>query len=335
MPSAEDGIMYYEAGQSSNAMTELSDSGDHIIFNSDDDLWSDKSGYECNVKPNGLATGGAVSPAATGTDDLIDVAALTCYLAGVLTEVGAAADETVLRGVTTDTHRKSSVTITSAGAVAIVAGTDHTAFSDVRGADGGPPYIPVGSIEIAQIHLTSIAAAPITADEIKSVIGSHVERFDFPTWEVKRVRVTNQVIGLAGVDFNSALPVIHTGDVPKKVYASWYEPSFAEVPRSVDFVPAGESHSVSSKEIYGGTIGATSKSLGQGSFTTYFEDGISDNLLTLDGEKLWFKFKQDRLKTPYILVQGKLGITQSFPAGDSISGACTITAEEKAVRVVS
>ncbi|GAF96884.1 unnamed protein product, partial [marine sediment metagenome] len=102
-----------------------------------------------------------------------------------------------------------------------------------------------------------------------------------------------------------------------------------------DFVPAETTHSVSSTEIYSGTVGATSKSLGQGSFTAHLADGISDNLLALKDEVLWFKFKQDRLKNPYVLTQGTLGIARTFPAGASIVAACTISAEEAAVDVVT
>jgi hypothetical protein len=47
-----------------------------------------------------------------------------------------------------------------------------------------------------------------------------------------------------------------------------------------------------------------------------------------------FKFYQNRdNSTPYILTQGILGISRAFPAGDQISAACTISAEEAAVEV--
>ncbi|MDF1577675.1 MAG: hypothetical protein P1P81_04425 [Desulfobulbales bacterium] len=333
--NSENAEVYYEGGQTPVQMTALTDDGDHISFNSSGSLWSKKSGFEADVKPNGLANGGAVSAAASGTNNLVDVAALTCYLAGVLTSVNAAADSAITRATAPATHKTSSVTITAAGAVAIVAGTDGTAFSETRAAAGGPPLIPVGSIEVAQVRLSSNTAAAIAAAEIFDTIGTHTERWDYPTWEEKEVRTDIRVLGVAGIDFASALPLSHTGAVPKAVYASWNEPDFVKVPESVDFVPPETSHSTSSKQIYSKTKASVSSSIGQGSFTALLKDGISDNILGEKNETLWFKFVQDSNKTPYIICNGKLGISRTFPAGDDTQAACTVSPEEAAVEVIS
>ncbi len=340
MPTAENAKLDYEAGQDPTAMVALTDSGDHTIFNSADNFWSNRDGYAPVVRPNGLITGGAVIPGVSESNDKIDVAALVCYLAGVSTEVAAAADEDITRGVTTDTHMINSVTITSVGAVAIVAGTDHTAFSETRGATGGPPWIPTGSIEIAQVRLTSVDAAVVTADEIFQVVGNHVERWDYPTWDEKRIRITDQVVGYAGPTFISALPLIHSDDAGtntagKKVYAEYYSPIWAELPRAENFVPPENSHSVSSTQVYGGTVGSSATSLGQGSFTFYPLDGVTDNLIKLAEETLLFKFKPNRLKDPYVICQGKLGISPTYPAGDNLAVGATISAEEVSQRAAS
>ena len=342
MSTAENAKIQYESGQDLVSFVALTDQGDHKDFMSADPLWSNRAGYEPDVKPNGLATGGLVIPAVAAGNDDVDVAALTCYLAGVLTSVGAAANTQLTRptaGSPANTHNKSSITVTSAGAIVVVKGTDGTAFSTTRGAAGGPPLIPLASIEIAQVWLDSATPAAVTADEIKAVIGTHVERYDYPTWEQKRFNVENGVIGNAGVLFASALPLIHSATSPvvptaKKVYAQYYEPAFADISKSSDFVPPETSHSVSSKQIYGSTLGASSASLNQGSFTAYLEDGISDGLLSLKNQELFFKFLQNRLNsTPYILCQGKLGVSRSFPAGDQITAACTVSAQSAAVEV--
>lgn len=334
MPTAENALLKYEAGQNLVSMAALSDSGDQTIFNSGDTLWSNRSGYAPDVKPDGLATGGAVTPAESATNDMVDVAALTCYLAGVKKDVAADTDKAITRG-TTENFTRHSVTVTAAGAVAIVDGTEGTSFSDTRGAAGGPPFIPVGDIEIAQIHCTTKTAAKITADMIKSVIGVHVERYDYPTWTVRRIRVASGILGVAGVDFDSALPKSHTGDLPKGVYAEYSTPILVELPRAVDFVRPANSYSVSSTQVYGGTVGAASKSLGQGSFTAHLGDGVSDNILSLEGENLWFKFQPDRLLTPYVICQGKLGVVETYPADNSISAAFTISAEEAGERIIA
>jgi len=333
MPTAENAKLQYEAGQSKVAMAALTDNGDHTYFKSSDNFWSKRSGYEPNVKPDGLATGGAVTIAASETNDCIDVAALTCYLAGVLVTVVADTDVSSARpsgGSPANTHIINSITVTAAGAIASVAGTPGTSFSTTRNAAGGPPLIDVGAIEIAQVKFTSATPAAVDEDEIFQVPGDSMERYDYPTWTENRSYVTSGIAGYAGVTFDSALPLIHTGPTAKPVYAEYYEPSFANVPKSSDFVPPEESHSVSSSQIYGGTVGASSKSLGQGSFTAFLESGVYEGFEQLKGENLWFKFYPDRTKSPYIACQGILGVTRSFPAGDNIKAACTISAESVA-----
>lgn len=327
MSTAENAKLQYEGGQELHSMHAMTDSGDHTEFTSNADLWSRRSGYTPVVRPNGLVTGGAVSVAASGSNDMVDVASLSCYLAGTLTSVSADTDVSITRGATTNTHCITSITVNSSGAIAAVAGTASTAFSETRGAAGGPPLIPVGSIEIAQVRTTSVTAAPITAAEIYQVIGVHTERYDYPVWTEHPETGT--------VEFASALPLIHTGPVAKAVYAEYYEPIFTDIQKSSDFVPPENSHSVSSTQIYGMTIGSTSSSLGQGSFVAYLNDGVSDPLVGLKDEVLWFKFYPDRYKAPYILSQGKLGISRTFPANNEIQAACTISAESASTEVAA
>ena len=341
--NAENAKIQYESGQNAVAMAALTDQGDHKDFRSADNLWSKRAGYTPNVKPNGLATGGAVVPGVSGTSDKIDVAALTCYLAGVLTLVNASADVSITRptgGSPANSHNKTSVTINAAGVITLVKGEDGTAFSDERGAAGGPAWIPTTSIEIAQIWLSAADSADITADEIKQVAGSQQERYDYPTWEVKYCNVANRVLGNAGILLAAALPLIHSDDAGsnkagKKVYASYYEPEFTDVPISSDFVPPENTHSVSSKQVYGGPLGSSSSSLGQGSFTAYLNDGISDGFISMRDEELWFKFFQNRNNsTPYIIAQGKLGIGRRFPANDQITASCTISSDVSSQDIV-
>ncbi|MEY2656077.1 MAG: hypothetical protein RLZZ524_3105 [Pseudomonadota bacterium] len=323
MATAENAKLQYEAGQNAVAMSELTNSGDETTFTSAATLWSARSGYAPVVRPNGLLTGGAVSVHAD--NDKVTVAALTLNLAGVVTSVGA--------GTATITRpagafaKVCSITINSSGAIAVVAGADSgsTAFSETRAANGGPPLIPVGSVEIAQVRVTTQAAGAVAASEIFQVVGLHTERADFPLWDVN--------YGSGTVTFLGALPEIHTGAVPKKVYASYASPIFADVALSSDFVPPETSHSVSSTQVYGTTLGATSSTLGQGSFTAYLNNGVADALVLLKNLTLWFKFFPDRYASPYILAQGKLGISRTFPAGDSIQAACTISASAAAAEV--
>lgn len=323
--TAENAKLMYEAGQTYYAMAQLTDSGDHTEFTSAASLWSNKSGKSPVVRPNGMISGGAVTPGSSNNE--VAVAALTCYLAGVLTSVGADSSVAITRATSTDTHMINSITVDSTGALAVVTGTDGTAFSETRGAAGGPPLIPVGSIEIAQVRTTSYTAGLIDDSEIFEVVGTHQERFDFPLWD--------EQYETGSVVFVDDLPLIHTGPTAKRVYASCNAPIFAEVSPVSDFVPPENTHSVSSAQVYGGTLGSRSSSLGQGSFTAYLQDGVSDGLVQLKDEELWFKFYPDKYKTPYMLCQGKLGISRTFPAGSSITAKCTISAATAAVEVSS
>jgi hypothetical protein len=323
MATAENALLQYEAGQVATAMSALTATAGAQTFTSAATLWSGKTGTAPVVRPNGLLTGGALTTHAS--NDTVTVAALTCNLAGVVTSVGAGTG--VITRPATAVSKVNSITINSSGAIAVVAGADGstTAFSETRGANGGPPYIPVGSIEIGQVRVTSNTAAVITAAQIYQVVGLHVERGDFPLWDV--------LSGSGSVRFMAALPLIHTGDLPKGVFASYASPLFADIALAADFVPPETSHSLSSTQVYGTTIGSTSSTLGQASFRAFLTNGIADPLVTLRNETLWFKFFPDRYQSAYMLTQGKLGISRTFPAGDNIQAACTISASSPATEV--
>ena len=330
MPSADNALLRYEAGQNPTALSALTDSGDRTIYTSAASPWSKRSGFLPVIRPDGLLTGGTVTPAASGTNDLVDVAAGSAYISGALVTWDAETDVSITRATSTDTHAVTSITVTSAGVVTAVAGTDGTSsFSETRAAAGGPPLIPVASIELAQVRTTSDTAAAIAAGEIYSVVGLHTERSDYPVWDVDYYT--------GRVTFVDDLPAIHDGSSPepKKVYASYAAPIFADVQIASDFVPPENSYSVSSTQVYGRTIGSSSSSLSAGSFTAYLNDGVTDPLVGLAGEELWFQFYPNRYQTAHIVTQGKLGVTRTFPATDSISASCTINADAAAANVAA
>ena len=308
-----------EQGQDYTAVTALTDSGDQITFNSAGTLWSETDGKSPSILVNGLLTGGVVTVGAG--DDNVAAAAASVNLNGVVTSVSADASNAITRPATA-VSKVCSVTVNSSGAYAVIAGTDGstTAFVETRGAAGGPPYIPVDSIEIAQVRMTSDTSAPITAAEIYQVLGTHLEKADYPGYTADNEN--------GDVVFDSALPTIHTGDEPKAVYAEYYEAILVELPKCSDATLPENSHSVSSQQVYNGTIGSKSSSIGQGGFTQYGGDGHTDPVLTWQDQKLWFKLFSDRNKAPYSLCQGYLGIARQFNAGAQNAATCTITAEE-------
>lgn len=323
MASAENALLQYEGGQNAVAMSALTNSGDATTFTSAAALWSRRAGFAPVVRPNGLISGGTLS--ATTTNNQIAVTALSCNLNGTLAAVPAG-NVTITRPAS-NVAKVCSITVNASGALAVVAGTDGTttAFSETRAAAGGPPLIPVDSIEIGQVRIVTSAAAVVTAAQIFAVPGLHVERADGPLFDIN--------YGAGTVVFQSALPLIHTGPAAKAVFASYASPIFASIAQATDFVMPETSYSVSSTQIYGGNIGSTSSTLNQGSFTAFLNNGVNDALVTLKGETLWFKFFPDRYQSPYTLCQGKLGIARSFGPADNIQAACTISADQAGVEV--
>ena len=151
----------------------------------------------------------------------------------------------------------------------------------------------------------------------------HRENATFPQYEIDDAD--------GSIMFLSALSAIHTGPVGKQVYASYATPIFAEVALADQFVPPETTHSVSSTQIYNTTLGSSSSTLNQGSFVAYLQDGVTDNLIVLKDEKLWFRFHPNRYNTGHILCKGKLGIGRVFPADDNMLANCTISAESAAI----
>lgn len=321
MGTTDNAAVYYESGQQYTAFAAMTDAGDHLTYAATAAPWSGKSGYEAKVRPYGLATGGAVT--ATATNNQVSVAALTAYMAAV-----ASANSDGLISVNTGTllatrgttngYRITSLTVDNTGALAAVAGTESTAFTETRGAAGGPPLIPVGSIEIGQIRLTSITAAAVQASEIYQVVGTHQERWDFPVWS------ENPATGK--ITFVSALPQIHTGNVTKAVYAQVYTPLFAELSRCRDWVPAEVTNSVSSISNYDGPEGSVSSSIGQASWEASLTDGSTDLVLQQKNQNIWVKFKQDRNRLPYQLTQGKLSLSRTYAVGSKVAAKFTLSA---------
>lgn len=318
MPDASKAKVMMEQGQDFTPMVLMTDSGDQLTFNSAASLWSRADGREPTFAINGMLTGGIVTP--TTNNDEVSAAAATANLNGVASAVVVADTAlAVTRGLTTDTNIINSITVNAAGAYVVIAGVDNTDFSDVRGDPGGPPFIPVDSIEVAQIRLTSITTAPVLESEVFQVPGLHLEHANFPLF-------TTDYAG-GDITFLQALPLIHTGGLPKRVYVQYYEPILQELTRASDFVSAETSHSITSNQVYNETIASSTESLNQGSFTQLMENGITDPVVQWKNQNMWFKFYPNRNNTAHELVQGKLGIGRTWPAGDSIAAACTISAE--------
>ena len=338
MSNSENALIQIESGQTQTTFAAMTDSGDQQVFTAGS-IWSGKSGFTPDIKPNGIATGRNLLTAQT-TNDAVNIAAFTAYSKGTLQTVSATAT-TITRAATATKAQIHSITMASDGSIAVVEGTISAtqAFSETRAAAGGPPLIPVNDVELGQIRVTTSTAAPITSSEIFQVIGTHTERYDYPGWSENNIgdgiyadesAKTNSYI-----EFDSALPLSHVGPVAKAVYAQYYTPTLTSLSKSVDFVPAENSHSVSSVQVYGATIGSRSTSLGQGSFTALLDDGVTDTLVSQKDEIITVKFFPDRNKTAYVLTQGKIGLARTFPVDNQNQAVVTISSDSVSAEFAS
>ena len=322
-----------ETGRTLTSYAKATDGGDHKVWYAGT-LWSgysdDDTDYSPSVRPDGMVSGRNVL-SVHATVNQLTIAAFTAYSKGTEHTV-TAATATVTRA----TGGKSlvhSVTMNSAGAIVVVEGTIGTtaAFVETRDAAGGPPYIPVASVEIGQVRLTANTAAVITAAQIFQVVGTHAERFDYPTWD--EFNVGKGILAMTSKEKNShiklttALDADHTGGTYKGVYIQYYSPVFAELSKTMDFKPCENTPSVSSTQYYNGSIGSASRSLGAGGFTALMTDNISDALINEQDKTITVKYWPDRNKNPYVLTQGEIGIARTFPVSDQNRVVATIAAE--------
>lgn len=327
MATAKKAKIQIEAGQTKVPFVALTDSGDRKVFNPADLVVSGT--IEVLIRPNGIVTGNNLLSVGSAADK-VAVAAFSAYSEGTLHSV-ASAEQDITRPAT-DVAKVCSITMTDAGAIAVVAGTDGTdgTFSEVRGEAGAPPYIAVDSVELGQVRMTTSAAAVLTSSEIVQN-GQYTERADYPVFAINPIGYgkASTIAGkvTAFVEFSDVLEASHTGDLPKKVYMEYYVPSFADEPKASDWVPAETSHSVSSEEYYGGSIASSSESLGQASFKTLLNDGVTDAIVGMKNTSRTVRVYPDRNKTPYMLTQGMLGIGRAFPVSGQINASVTITAE--------
>lgn len=343
MATSENAKLMMETGQTLTDYTAMTDSGDHIIHTAGT-KWSEKNDgvtdYSPVIRPNGIVTGrGLVS--AHADNDKVSIAEFTAYLAGTEYTVSATT-ATFTRPVTASKACVYGVHLDSDGStINVVKGTisaDQT-FSDTRDAAGGPPYVPVGDIEICQIRITTSTAAALDDDEIYEVPGTHQERYDSPGWTYNAVGEGSYASDSdkkdAFVELYSALSAIHTGDTYKKIYIKYYTPAMTRLNRVFDFVGPETTHSVSSQQTYDGPVGSTSSQVGQGSFSLLANDNITDAVIAEKNQNLMFEFFPDENKSPYLRCQGILGITRTFPTDNQNQVDATISSEVAAADFTS
>lgn len=330
MPTAEKALVQVEQSATLKDFELMLDSGDHQHFTSSEDIYSALAGSLAEARPNGIDTGyDLLSPHAS--DDTIAFAAFTAYAKGVKLAV-AAGSLVVTRGVAAKA-KIISIVCDDTGTVTEVLGTDSadTSFDEGRGVAGSAPYIPLDSIELGQLRIIGDVAAVFTASEILQVPGQHSERSASPQAKPNTIglglsaKISAETF--AHVKTAAALPLIHTGDVAKRIYLKSYAPVFGDVGVGSDFKAAEIAHSISSQQFYNTTVGSRSSSLGTGGFTALLDDGITDPLVTGKDEVRTVRFYPDRNKLPFLLTQGAVGIDREWPHDGQIAVKVVLAAE--------
>lgn len=175
-------------------------------FASGNPFWVEEPGYP-DVRLDGLISGGSVNP--TLNNNEVQTEALSAYIAGALVSGSADTSVGVTRPSSSGNVVVNSIVVDSAGSVTNVAGTEGLA-GGARGASGGPGYIPVGSLLLAEVVLSSTTAAKVLASEINTSVA---ERTDSPSYDFNlidgKVKLTN------------ALDPIHTGTTIRKLYVQY------------------------------------------------------------------------------------------------------------------
>lgn len=309
----ESGATFYdfEAGTNSGDNKKFTFTGSYFSMLEDDGFGVSRQPV---VRLDGLKTGGNITPAVSASNNMVDVAALTCFLAGVDTSVAAATDKSVTRG-SVNGYRQNSITVNSSGAITVVAGTESTAFSTTRGAAGGPPFVPVGSIEIGLVKLTSTTAAPVLASEIIF----DPERAYLPGYEL--------ILNEAAVKFLSALPLIHTASVPRAVYCKHYDPTFVTLTGISNMAAPDVSESATDEITYDGIATSINRSSrNTGSFDALLSGLPGDTILQHANGIRVIKFFPDKFRAEHQLMWGSYSMARTYPADATMKAACTLIA---------
>ncbi|BBO73464.1 hypothetical protein DSCW_17830 [Desulfosarcina widdelii] len=341
MSSSQRGKVAVELSRTLTDFSVMADSGDHQRFNLGA-LWSGRSGYEPDVRPNGIVTGQRVlSPNAA--NDTVTVAAFTAYSKGV--EHSVAAGSQAVTRPSTENFKISSIIMTDVGGLDEVEGTEGTEFSETRGAAGGPPLIPEDAVELGQVRMNSQSSAVIAESEIYQAPNDHAEYADIPGFEEHNVGKGSYAEVAAEknahIKFNTPLPAIHTGPAAKRVYIKFYTPSLTVQQNVADFKPAEMGVTKSSTAVYegsgvSGAIGSMkADSVGDASFTLYVKDGITDGIVREKNQTVTVKWWPDANKLPYMLTQGLLAFDREFPSGNPNKISCTIYCEKPSVEFSS
>lgn len=235
LPGGNNFLLKVEDGFVAKAYEAMTDDGGHQTFTCTGTRFSlcemDENGVDRRpiITPDGVMNGCYISPAASGANDAFDLSAGTLLIGGAQINIAASANIALIRPAS-GFFRTVSITLTSLGALAVVAGSDGAAFSAARGAAGGPPWVPAGSIELAAVALAATAGPLAESGIAFAPEYSHAPEYTLLPYA-------------ASVRFAAPLAAIHTGAVPRAVWVKWNEPVMAAMD-AVHFRPPVAQHEI-------------------------------------------------------------------------------------------
>ena len=305
-----------EDSAAASAAEQAVDSGDGKKFSSTGSRFSLLEKDENNidrrpvVNPDGLQSGCMAVPAVSGADNALDVYGGTVLIANSQLTVSPQTGITVSRPAAS-MKKISSVIINASAVASVIDGTDGSAYSDTRGAAGGPPYVPVGQVELATVRLDSEAAAPLTTDEI------------FFAPEYTHTPAYKLLPYSASLEFASPIPLIHTGGVAKAVWVTWYEPSLTQL----DVVTVRPVSSAFEIDRATGSVDRTKQK--SGSFVCSLSGIQTDLARRIDGSVRLFEFMPDSTQNRKEFFYAAVEIVADYSPQGLMTGAATLLPVEE------
>lgn len=292
---------------------------------------SDLSELQPEVRLDGVRSGLVITPG-SGFNE-VDVSAGEVYIQGQLVSVTAATVSDITRPTTTGEILVSAITVDSAGSLTLTPNTEG-ASSTVRGAAGGPPFLPVNEVLIGYIAATYYDGSAsgervITAGEIDSYSKEYAA---IPS---AKVNYFDDTANIGTIEMANVLPDIHAataagpGTACRNVYASYYEPQFEEVPDALDFSFDEDVSTYKSKAYKDASeetaVGTPSWS---GSFDAYWTR-VEDILNLVKGSKRWIKHFPDDDLADHWVGRAVLKVGRQSPVDNNMMASVTLEGSGK------
>ena len=311
---AEDARLQVEHGYVLHDFEKGTDNGDHIKYKYTHTvkLFSFLKNQAPIIRPDGVKTGLKVKPAVAAGNNNVDIEAGTAFIAGVDVAINAATNLACTRTAGGVTYQITSIIVDSAGSITAIGGTEGASFSTVRGAAGGPPYITVDKIEIAQVKFTSNTDAVVLASEIDQNV---MERYDIPSYNIVEhdADLLQSIIKML-----TALDTRHTGDVTKGIWVKHYEPVMNDIPGVSNWKPPEIKGKIQRNTTYDGISAVARTDIGDGGFEVELKGEAGEIMAQIVSGARWLRFYPDKFKADNHICLGFLDWDRDYPPDNMI-----------------